>query len=95
MQVVLDARSYRLASSAKVGNGLMTYLVPESNELPLWAERKFKNLSSLSMQFRERKSLHLVLKLLPAHEPCCFMLANKHKRAVEVAGIGENCHSAR
>ena len=70
MQVVLDARSYRLASSAKAGNGLMTYLVPESNELLLWAGNTFKNLPPFSTQFRERKSLHLFLKLLPAHEPC-------------------------
>ncbi len=47
------------------------------------------------MQFRERKSLHLFLKLLPAHESCWFMLASKHKRAVEVAGMGESGHSAR
>jgi hypothetical protein len=32
MQVVLDARSYRLASSAKAGNGLITDLVPEAGE---------------------------------------------------------------
>jgi hypothetical protein len=40
------------------------------------------------MQFSERKSLHLFLKLLPAHEPFWFMLANKHKNVVRVAGNG-------